>query len=264
MAERKLTPRTKLGGYTVGDLLGHGGSGSVYQASRDADGKLVAIKVVAVGDDSRKRERIRVEFRTLASLKHPGIVEVHESGEEADFLWYSMEYVQGPSLKILLGDAGHGKLPMAENALLIAQVGFWAQVLEAVEYLHQHGVVHGDIKPENILVDSTGNARLVDFGVTVSPFQTVTPEVGALVGTLWYWSPEYARYLLKPQDVPYVKKPTDDMYAMGVILYQILTGRRPFVTRPDVDSPVARIDFLKRVAVGGPVAPCCRSSRCPC
>ena len=209
LAELQLTPMTlasgtKLGPFEIQTLLGVGGMGEVYKAIDTRLGRSVAIKIVKGGD----LERFEVEARAIAALNHPHICALHDVG--SDYL--VMEYVEGQPLR--------GPLPVAE-ALRIA-----SEISEAVEAAHDKGIIHRDLKPSNILVTRQG-IKLLDFGLAkaiqaVEPGDETLPQTlaGTLLGTTAYMSPEQAEG--RPLDV------RSDIFSFGIVLYELISGRRPF------------------------------------
>ena len=209
-----------IGRYQVRSQLGRGGSGAVYMAYDSDLDRLVAIKFPKFGP-SVGDETIQLfldEARTAARLKHPGIVAVHEVGRGDDGLWYIvMEYVEGRSLaaKMALGK------PPPERAVQIV-----AQAAVAVHYAHKKGLVHRDLKPGNILLDADGQVKIADFGLAVHEDQQ-RRHAGEQAGTLSYMSPEQVRGDVHRLDG------RSDIWALGVILYELLAGRRPFTGTPE-------------------------------
>jgi tRNA A-37 threonylcarbamoyl transferase component Bud32 len=207
--------------YEARDLIGRGAFGTVIEAYDRRLARLVAIKVVRVAtipDDveTEMLERFRQEARTVARLSHPGIVPVHDFGEGAGYAWIAMELVIGESLKAAL-DAGHRFSPAEAARISI-------ELLEALDFAHSRGVVHRDVKPANILLVADqraghGPVRLVDFGVSRLGDTGLT-TAGQMIGTLTTMSPEQVR--------GEVVDARADLWGAGVVLYQLLTGHRPF------------------------------------
>ena len=201
--------------YELGQLLGRGGMAEVYHGTDLVLGRRVAIKLLswASDQDQERAERLRTEARAAASLNHPNVVAVHDIGSSPDALFVVMEYLEGETLRDLLKQRRF--LP-AEPAAAIA-----AQVCSALEAAHQRGLVHRDVTPANIMICADGAAKVMDFGiarVTGRAFQTAT---GLVLGTPAYMSPEQAQ-----------SRTIDgrsDLYSLGCCLYQMLTGRPPFV-----------------------------------
>ncbi len=214
----------ELPGIGIQRLLGRGGMGSVYLATQLGLGREVAVKVVAAGlaGDPLFLERLEREARTMARLRHPNLVTVHhferlDSGGAA----IVMEYVEGGTLRERIALHPDG-LPLDEVLRLVREIG------GALAAAHASGVVHRDMKPENVLIDGQGTARVTDFGLAV-PVAPGTPRLtltGAAVGTLDYMAPECFRE--SPPDV------RSDVFALGVMLYEMLTGRVP---RGSFDAP---------------------------
>ncbi|MDB6079452.1 MAG: serine/threonine protein kinase, partial [Akkermansiaceae bacterium] len=190
------------------ECLGRGGMGVVYKARQKALDRVVAVKILAGEwqEEPGFAERFAREARLLARLAHPNIVTVHDFGEAAGLYYLVMEYVDGVNLRDLLRD---GRLE-PQQALAIV-----SPVCEALQYAHGHGVVHRDIKPENLLLDREGRVKIADFGVAMlagdAPDQSGTPA---------YMAPEQAARSKKADH-------RVDLYALGVVLYEMLTGERP-------------------------------------
>src|SRR6185369_10631330 len=222
VAEPARDPRTQLeaelsGRYRVERELGRGGMAMVYLARDLRHDRPVALKVLR-GElfASLGPERFLQEIRIAARLQHPHILPVHDSGEAAGRLWYTMPYVEGESLRQRL--ARESQLPL-DQALRIAD-----QVLGALGYAHAHGVIHRDIKPENILLDGDESV-VADFGVaraiTAAGEDRLT-ETGLALGTPAYMSPEQAG---ASRDLD----GRSDLYALGCVVYEMLAGQPPFV-----------------------------------
>jgi serine/threonine-protein kinase len=211
---------TELAGFFIEHVLGRGGMGVVYVAEQLRYGRKVALKVLApeLTHDTLYRERFEQEWRTAARLDHPSIVPIFEAGEAEGVLYIAMRYVEGIDLQALI--ANEGRLPI-ERVLDVL-----AQVAGALDAAHTKGLVHRDVKPANILIASGAgiageHAYLADFGVAKqSHTKSGLTQTGFFVGTVDYAAPEQIE-----------GKPIDgraDLYALGCVLYQCLTGSRPF------------------------------------
>jgi serine/threonine-protein kinase len=202
-----------VAGYRIDDVLGSGGMGVVYEATQIALDRKVALKVLAphLSDDLVFRERFRREGVLQAALEHPHVVTVYEAGESDAGLYLAMRLVRGTNLKELL--AGGSLAP--EQALELL-----AQIADALDAAHAQDVVHRDVKPPNILVDENGKAFLADFGLTRGTSQNTLTRTGSYVGTLDYVSPEQIRGEMLTA--------RSDLYALGAVLYECLTGSVPY------------------------------------
>jgi serine/threonine protein kinase len=206
-------------GYRIERRLADGGSSRVYEATSVENGMVVALKVINSGSSGSSLQRFRQECRVMARLDHPGIVRLYETGHTQDgHVYLTMEFVRGQCID---------KWADAHGCNVTERVRLVLQVLEALSHAHGAGVIHRDLKPQNILVDEDGNARLVDFGVARltredghrTGFHT---ETGNLVGTFSYMSPEQA-----DGKSGRVGPPTD-VYQTAVVLYELLTRRLPY------------------------------------
>ncbi|MFE3826000.1 protein kinase [Streptomyces sp. NPDC059092] len=219
------------GRYQLRDLLGEGGMASVYLAYDTALDRQVAIKTLhsELGREQSFRERFRREAQAVAKLSHTNIVSVFDTGEDtldgAVMPYIVMEYVEGHPLgSVLQQDIGqYGAMP-ADKALKVT-----ADVLAALETSHEMGLVHRDIKPGNVMINKRGVVKVMDFGIARAMQSGVTSmtQTGMVVGTPQYLSPEQA--LGRGVDA------RSDLYSVGIMLFQLLTGRLPF----DADSPLA-------------------------
>ena len=209
-------PATITDRFQILRLLGHGGMGDVYLAREGVLDRLVALKVLrhqAFRDDAL-RERFRREAQIAARLTHPNIVPLHAFGEDGDFSYFVMAYVHGESLGNRM--RREGKLAPETGRRILREVA------DALGYAHRQGVVHRDIKPDNILLDAeSGRAMLADFGIAKAKRSNATlTDVGTVVGTLAYMSPEQC---VGEREVD----GRSDLYSLGVTAYQMLSGRLP-------------------------------------
>ena len=210
-----------LGKYQIRQEIGRGGMGAVYRAYDPGLEREVAIKVLAphLTWESHFVDRFRREAQMVAALNHPNIVIIHAIGEQGGFHYLVMDLVVGEPLSTLI--RRHGPLPPAQVARILSQVA------DALDYAHSRGLIHRDVKPGNILVDSEDRVTLTDFGIARAVEGTRLTMTGMSLGTPQYMSPEQI-----------VGNPVDartDVYSLGVVLYEMLTGRVPFTA----DTPVA-------------------------
>lgn len=212
---------SRLGPYTIGNRLGRGGMGAVYEAVEDATGQTVALKtlVAHLGDDPGLRRRFAAEIEVLQTLRHPGIVQLLAFGEQDGHPYFAMELVRGKSLEQMLR-AGR-RFSWRET------VDVALEITRALKSAHDHGVVHRDLKPANLLFadDPGGNAtvKLADFGIARLFGDTGQTQAGTIVGTAEYMAPEQAA----GRSVDH----RADLYALGLVMYAMLTGRPPFQGR---------------------------------
>ncbi len=207
-----------LGGqHTILRLLGRGGMGAVYLARDTALERLVAIKVLPLdrGEDAASRERFRREARTAARLTHPNIVPLHGFGEADGMLYLVMGYVQGEPLS--------ARMRQGRASGLVEARRIGAEIADALDHAHGRGVVHRDVKPDNILIDDeTGRAMLADFGIAKAKGAgTAVTQAGGVIGTPAYMSPEQAA---GREDL----EGRSDLYSLGVVLYALIAGKPPF------------------------------------
>jgi serine/threonine-protein kinase len=208
------------GRYEIGDRLGSGGMSSVHMATDLILERSVAVKILAehLSDDERFVERFRREALAVAKLIHPNIVQVYDTGIDEGRHYIVMEYVQGRSGAQILQRQG----PLDGEAT--AEIG--AQACAGLDYAHRRGIIHRDVKPGNLMIvggpvgGGEMTVKLTDFGIARAVEQTRITQVGSVVGTAAYLSPEQVR--------GEEATPATDVYALGVVLYQFLTGRLPY------------------------------------
>jgi serine/threonine-protein kinase len=219
-----------LGDYELIEEIGRGGMGVVYRATQKSLGRTVALKMLLRRDLASRADlaRFRSEAEAAARLDHPGIVSIFDVGESDGLPFYSMRFIEGTTLARQLAA---GPLPPREAATLLAKVA------DAVQAAHDRGVLHRDLKPSNILIDATGRPHVSDFGLAkrLEEDQSVT-HTGAILGTPCYMSPEQAAG--SRGDVG----PTSDVWSLGAILYQMLTGRPPFQASSPMDTLLAVLE----------------------
>ncbi len=213
MKKNNLTESAVIGEYRLLDLLGTGGMGEVWRATHQRIGHLVAIKVLIRSDhEPGFAERFLNEARILAQLHHPNIVVFHDFLEHAGCPCIVMEYVDGQTLADRLKLTG--RLPQAE-ALAIFQA-----LVKAVACIHGHGIIHRDLKPHNVRIASDGQVKLLDFGIARIHSAPRLTQVGMAIGTMEYMAPEQLRGATVDE--------RSDIWALGVMLYELLTGQLPF------------------------------------
>ena len=204
--------------------------GVVFEARQSSLNRKVALKMILAGQlaDETDVKRFYIEAEAAANLDHPGIVPIFEVGQHEGQHYFSMGFVEGQSLAQRLAE---GPLPAREAAELIRRVS------EAIEYAHQHGVIHRDLKPANILLDQNGNPRVTDFGLAkkIEGDSGLTGS-GQIMGTPSYMPPEQAGG--KRGEVG----PAADVYALGAMLYDLLTGRPPFQAATAMDTVLQVIE----------------------
>ena len=214
------------GRYRVEELIGRGGMATVYRGYDVTLGRPVAIKILKrdLADDDAFRTRFRLEAQAASRMSHPAIVRVYDAGEDTDgehpLPYIVMELVDGTTLRDVLATGTVSQ----DDA-----VRYTDGILEALAYSHRAGVVHRDIKPGNVMITSRGQVKVMDFGIAraVSDSSSTVAETTSIIGTASYFSPEQAKG--EPVDA------RADLYSVGVVLYELLTGRTPFRG----DSPVA-------------------------
>ena len=216
----RLEPDTLIDGrYRILTRLGSGGMAEVYMAEDQQLGRRVALKMLhrRFAEDEQFVERFRREASSAAGLSHPNIVAIFDRGEWDGTYYIAMEYVDGRTLKEIVREKGPAPPEAAVDVTL--------QILRAARYAHQHGVVHRDIKPHNVLIDQDGRVRVTDFGIARAGTSDMT-ETGSVMGTAQYLSPEQAQGRAVDD--------RSDLYSIGIVLYELLTGQVPF----DAESPV--------------------------
>ncbi|MEM6530871.1 MAG: serine/threonine-protein kinase, partial [Chloroflexota bacterium] len=206
----------KLGQYEVVDRIGAGGMATVYKGYRTDIDRTVAIKVLKINAaivDDGLIQRFELEAKTVARLQHPHILSMFDYGVEDDLLYLVMAYIDGGSL----GDwQREDSVPPPADVVRVLR-----EVAGALDYAHRQGIVHRDIKPDNILIDSEGHAMLADFGIVkIAGGDENLTATGGIVGTPAYLAPE--------QGAGEEVNQSSDIYALGVVVYELLTGRQPY------------------------------------
>jgi len=199
--------------YTVVEEIGAGGMGQVYKALDRKLGKAVALKLIRphVAARTGARERFRRELALAREVTHPNVCRVHDLGEVEGVLYISMEYVEGQTLDRLVHSVGHLSPRQA--------ISLGRQICAGLQAVHERAIVHRDLKPGNIMIGHSGQALVMDFGMAYQHGDQRLTDAGVVLGTMAYLSPEQARG--QPTD------PRSDVYAVGLMLYEMVTGRRP-------------------------------------
>ncbi len=224
---KEFPPGTKLGyfgDYELLEEIARGGMGVIYKARQSSLKRIVAVKMIRSGELASEAEilRFRTEAQAAAQLQHPNIVAIHEIGEYEGRHYFSMDFVEGKNLTQIAGGR-----PVAARA-----AAEWLKAIaEAVQFAHQRGVLHRDLKPQNIMLDTAGRPRVTDFGLAknLAGDSTLT-KTGAIMGSPSYMSPEQAH---GRNDLV---GPASDVYSLGAILYELLTGRPPFSGQTAMDT----------------------------
>jgi eukaryotic-like serine/threonine-protein kinase len=223
MASRERPLMPNIGKYEIESRIGHGGMGDVYRAFDPTLRRRVAIKVLKVEGDTENLNRFRLEATSAGNLNHPNIVTIHDYGDFEGEPYIVMEYLEGEDLQRTI-DSG-------KKFDLVEITGIMSQVADALECAHQAGVIHRDVKPANIMLPSRGgsqqNVKLMDFGIArLAGANTQQTKVGHLIGTVLYMSPEQFHNLELDRRV--------DIWAYGVIYYQLLAGKHPFAVSDQI------------------------------
>jgi serine/threonine protein kinase len=218
-----------LGGYFLEEEVGRGAMGVVYRAKQLTLGREVAVKVLPQGlaRDASYVARFTREARIIAGLNHPNIVQIYDAGEQQNLLFFAMEFVQGPTLANLLYLDGTISPYYA--------VEYAAQIADALDAAYrERNVIHRDIKPENLMLSRWGKIKVMDFGLARAPGLQVITVAKTLVGSIYYASPE--------QIWGEIIDNRSDIYALGVVLYEMVCGRRPFSgrTMPEVTQTIVQ------------------------
>lgn len=215
----------ELGDYVLQQEIGRGGMGIVYEAVRRSDDAIVAIKMILKGDFATKieRDRFRAEADAAKRLNHPNIVPIYDIGEHEGLPYFCMKLIRGQTLSAKL----------TRGPMFSQQAGrIMASLSDAIGYAHEQGVLHRDLKPSNILLEANGNPYIVDFGLAkqASSDMTTLTKSGAVIGTPSFMSPEQASGSRGNTGT------SSDIYSLGAILYNMLTGRPPFLGATPVET----------------------------
>jgi eukaryotic-like serine/threonine-protein kinase len=217
------------GRYRIIRKLGAGGMANVYLAEDQELGRRVAIKILndRHANDDQFVERFRREAKNAAGLSHPNIVSIYDRGEAEGTYYIAMEFLDGRSLKELIVSRGPAPVPVA--------IDYARKILDALRFAHRNGIVHRDIKPHNVIVDAEGRIKVTDFGIARAGASQMT-EVGSIIGTAQYLSPEQAKGAPVDQ--------TSDLYSVGIVLYELLTGKVPFTGDMPVEIAMKHISAV--------------------
>jgi eukaryotic-like serine/threonine-protein kinase len=235
-AAQRLAAGALLGGrYRIAGLLGVGGMGMVYRAEDEQLGLTVAVKVLRpdIGQDGQRLERFKQELLLARQVSHPNVVRIHDIGTDDDLVFLTMDFVAGRSLRELLAD--ERRLPPDRAAEIARQLAL------ALEAAHRAGVVHRDLKPANVLVDESAaglRVAITDFGIARSLAGAGMTVPGTVLGTLVYLSPEQAR--------GDAVDGRSDLYALGLVLYEMLTGELPFSAATEAEMLAQRLTGAPR------------------
>ncbi len=224
---------TTLGDFQIRAELGRGGMGVVYKAHQQSLNRIVALKVLspALTDDELYIARFRQEAQSAASLDHPSIINIYQIGKENQLHYLAMQYIEGETLQQRM---------RREGAMNIERiVTLLTPVCSALDYAHTHGIIHRDIKPSNIMITPDGKVYLADFGLARGMGASELTKTGTVMGTPEYMSPEQAEGSSSIG-------PATDIYALGIIIYQMLTGKLPFESETPMGMAVVRIAKLPR------------------
>ncbi len=231
-----------LGGrYRVGRLIGAGGMATVHEAEDTALGRRVAIKVLQpqYAADASFVSRFDREARAIAALNHPGIVQVYDVGNDGSTPYIVEEFVDGEPLKELLRTG-----PMPADRIIDVGV----QIAKALDYAHHAGIVHRDVKPQNIMIAPRGQAKLVDFGIAATTGVAGNTDAGSVFGTAHYLAPEQ----VQGQSA----SPATDVYSLGVVLYEMATGHPPFDGQTAVEIANKHVSATPEPpSIGNPTMP---------
>ena len=229
----------KLGRYTLQKMVGQGATAEVFKATSDEDPAAIPVAVKLMKDtetlDGQSKERFQQEIKTSLSLNHPNLVKVYDWGESEDGrLYLATEFLDGETLRQLLN---RGEVDIPTVCQVFESVG------NALSYLHQQGLIHRDVKPDNIFLTRKQEIKLMDLGITKGDDSAPITRAGTAMGTPHYMSPEQARGFAVP---------ASDQYSMGVMAFELLTGTRPYkgldgleILQKHISSPIPRVSEHK-------------------
>lgn len=207
--------------YEIIQNVGNGGMATVYRAKDNVLNRFVAVKILRdeFTTDEEFIKRFRSEAQAVASLNHPNIVGVYDVGNEGNLYYIVMELVQGKTLKEVIAEEGKLSWKWSINVAI--------QIASALETAHKNNIVHRDIKPHNIIITEEGVAKVTDFGIAKAVSNSTITAFGTTIGSVHYFSPEHARGGFTDAK--------SDLYSLGVVMYEMVTGKVPF----DADTPVS-------------------------
>src|SRR5437879_5012000 len=217
-----------IGDYTVLELLGSGAASTVFKAEHRITRRIEALKIVKIDgpETQQQANRFLREIRVQASLNHPNIVSVHYAFWDKDDLVMVMDLIEGTSLRNLLRA---GRVPVAVG------IDFACQALGALSYAHSCDVLHRDISPANLIVTPEGTVKLTDFGLARTPTDPKLTQVGAVLGSLYYMSPEQVKGI-DGADA------RSDIYSLGAVLYETVTGQKLFAEEDAFSIMLAQVE----------------------
>ena len=207
--------------YEILEKIGNGGMATVYKAKCHVLNRYVAIKILRdeFTTDSEFIKRFNTEAQSAASLTHPNIVSIYDVGNEDNLYYIVMELIQGKTLKEIINEDGMLSWKWSVNIAI--------QIASALETAHKHNIIHRDIKPHNIIITEDGMAKVTDFGIAKAVSNSTITAFGTTIGSVHYFSPEHARGGYTDAK--------SDLYSLGIVMYEMLTGKVPF----DADTPVS-------------------------
>ncbi len=216
-AKKEKSKGARFGRYEILELIGQGGMGLVYKARQMDLNRVVAIKMLKEGEGASPEqvERFKREAQSAAKLQHPNIIGIHEVGVESGYHYFTMDYVEGDTLQDCFNRADRFE---EEELMRLVEA-----IARGLHYAHTKGVVHRDVKPANIILDSDRNPKITDFGLAKIETDSNLTKSGVAIGTPLYMSPEQARGDLKAIDN------RSDLFSLGIIMYQMATGKLPFI-----------------------------------
>lgn len=215
MPARKTKTKKKLGKYTVDRQIGKGSAANIYLAEQDSLGRKLVIKELLPLYASNEKIIVRFEreAKLVSLLSHDAIITIYDYWVKGNSYYIAMEYVPGPHLRKILSTTHH--LPVHIAALIIYQI------CRGLEHAHQNGVIHRDLKPANIMISNLGQVKILDFGVAHFQTEENLTALGAVLGTYHYMSPEQA--------LGKKVTPASDIFSLGILFYELLTGIKPFI-----------------------------------